>query len=75
MSMDSAFDTTREILNASAEALTMEKVQSALESKELELADVTIKGETAQVASHGRGGGYKGQKGNSGSKAGDSQCS
>ena len=73
MSMDSAFDTTVEILNASAEALTMEKVQSALESKELELADVTIKGETAQFASRGRGGGYKGQKGNGGSKARDSE--
>jgi hypothetical protein len=73
MSMDSAFDTTIEILNASAEALTMEKVQSALESKELELADVTIKGETAQFASRGRGGGYKGHKGNGGSKARDSE--
>ena len=73
MSMDSAFDTTIEILNASAEALTMEKVQSALESKELELADVTIKGETAQFASRGRGGGYKGQKGSGGSKARDSE--
>jgi hypothetical protein len=73
MSMDSAFDTTIEILNASAEALTMEKVQSALESKELELADVTIRGETAQFASRGRGGGYKGQEGNGGSKARDSE--
>lgn len=73
MSMDSAFDTTIEILNASAEALTMEKVQSALESKELELADVTIKGETAQFASRGRGGGYKGQNGGGGSKARDSE--
>ena len=73
MSMDNAFDTTIEILNASAEALTMEKVQSALESKELELADVTIKRETAQFASRGRGGGYKGQKGNGGSKARDSE--
>src|ERR1700710_553683 len=73
MSMDSAFDTTMEILNASAEALTIEKVQSALESKELELADVTIKGEAAQFASRGRGGGYKGHKGNSGSKARDSE--
>lgn len=73
MSMDEAFDTTVEILNASAEALTLEKVQSALESKELELADVTIKGETAQFANRGRGGGYKGQKGNGSSKARDSE--
>jgi hypothetical protein len=32
-----------------------------------------IKGETAQFASRGRGGRYKGQKGNSGSKARDSE--
>ena len=62
MSMDEAYDTTIEILNASTEALTMEKVQSALESKELELADTTIKGETAQFAGYDRGGRYKGQK-------------
>ena len=47
MSMDSDFDTTIEILNASTETLTMEKVQSALESKELELSNTTVKGETA----------------------------
>ncbi|KAM4058405.1 gag-polypeptide of LTR copia-type domain-containing protein [Hirsutella rhossiliensis] len=43
MSMDDAFNTTVEILNASTETLTMEKVQSSLESKELELVDTTIK--------------------------------
>jgi hypothetical protein len=50
----------------------MGKVQSALESKELELADTTIKGETAQFAGRGRGDGHKGHKANSGSKAQDS---
>jgi uncharacterized protein YaaW (UPF0174 family) len=49
MSMNEAFDTTIEILNASTETLTMEKVQNALESKELELADTTIRGETVQL--------------------------
>ena len=54
MSMDEAFDTTIEILNASTETLTIEKVQSALESKELELADTTIRGEAVQFAGRGR---------------------
>ncbi|KAF5121052.1 hypothetical protein E5D57_001742 [Metarhizium anisopliae] len=66
MSMDDAFDTTIEILNASTDTLTMEKVQSALESKELELADATIKGETAQFA--GRRARNRKDKGNHGSK-------
>ncbi|KID93786.1 copia-like retrotransposable element, partial [Metarhizium majus ARSEF 297] len=70
MSMDDAFDTTIEILNASTDTLTMEKVQSALESKELELADVTIKGETAQFA--GRRARNRNDKGNNGSKTLDS---
>jgi gag-polypeptide of LTR copia-type len=69
MSMDDAFDTTVEILNASSETLTLEKVQSSLESKELELADKTIKGETVQFASHGRNARDKACKGSSGSKA------
>jgi hypothetical protein len=69
MSMDEDFGTTIEILNASTETMTMEKVQSALESKELELADTTIKGETAQFAGRGYGGRYKGQKGITRSKA------
>ena len=75
MSMDEAFDTTIEILNASTETLTMEKVQSALESKELELSDITTRGETVQFAGRGRGDGYKAHKGqnrNGGLKAQDS---
>lgn len=70
MSMNDAFDTTIEILNASTDTLTMEKVQSALESKELELADVTTKGETAQFA--GRRARNRDDKGNNGSKTLDS---
>ena len=66
MSMDEAFDTTIEILNASTETLTIEKVQSALESKELELADTTIRGEAVQFAGHGHGDRYKTHKGNRG---------
>ena len=72
MSMDSAFDTTIEILNASTETLTIEKVQSALESKELELSDITIRGETVQFAGRGHGAGNQGYKGNSRSKTRDS---
>ncbi|KJZ78398.1 hypothetical protein HIM_02436 [Hirsutella minnesotensis 3608] len=68
MSMDGAFNTTVEILNASTETLTMEKVQSSLESKELELVDTTIKGETAQFAGRGRS---AWNKGNNRSKAQD----
>ncbi|KAM4063236.1 gag-polypeptide of LTR copia-type domain-containing protein [Hirsutella rhossiliensis] len=68
MSMDDAFNTTVEILNASTETLTMEKVQSSLESKELELVDTTIKGETAQFAGRGRS---AWNKGNNRSKAQD----
>ncbi|KAM4064276.1 reverse transcriptase, RNA-dependent DNA polymerase [Hirsutella rhossiliensis] len=56
------------ILNASTETLTMEKVQSSLESKELELVDTTIKGETAQFAGRGRS---AWNKGNNRSKAQD----
>ncbi|KAM4061955.1 gag-polypeptide of LTR copia-type domain-containing protein [Hirsutella rhossiliensis] len=63
MSMDDAFNTTVEILNASTETLTMEKVQSSLESKELELVDTTIKGETAQFAGRGRSAWKKGTTG------------
>lgn len=51
----------------------MDKVQSALESKELELTDVTIKGETTQFAGRGRGGGYRGRKGNGVPKTRDSE--
>ena len=72
MSMDDAFNTTIEILNASTDTLTMEKVQSALESKELELVDVTITGETAQFAGRRRGARNRKDKGNNRSKTLDS---
>ncbi|OAQ57661.1 copia-like retrotransposable element [Pochonia chlamydosporia 170] len=72
MSMDDAFDTTIEILNASTDTLTMEKVQSALESKELELVDVTIKGETAQFAGRRRSARNRKDKGTNRSKTLDS---
>ena len=72
MSMDEAFDTTIEILNASTETLTIEKVQSALESKELELADTTIRGAAVQFAGRDRSDRHRAQKGNRGSKAQDS---
>jgi hypothetical protein len=65
MSMDDSYDTTIEILNASTETLTIEKVQSALESKVLELADTTIRGEVVQFAGRGRGDrAQRGHKGN-----------
>jgi hypothetical protein len=46
----------------------MEKVQSALESKELELIDVTIKGETAQFAGRRRNARNRKAKGNYGGR-------
>jgi hypothetical protein len=60
MSMDSSFDTTIEILNALKEANTLEKVQSALESKELGLASSAIKDEIANAAGNHRGWGQRG---------------
>ena len=61
--MDSDFNITIKILNALIKTLTIEKVQSALESKELELFNTTVKGETTQFVGRGRKG-NKGYKGN-----------
>ena len=68
MSVDEAFNTTIEILNASTETLTLEKVLRTLENKEPELADTTIRGEAVQFAGRGRGDGYKGHKGHKGNR-------